>query len=48
MVTVTRYYRAEDQYLETFIELQHYLISFPIKNDSSNTDIRLLAPTPFL
>ena len=42
------HYHAEDQYLETFIELQHYLISFPIKNDSSNTDIRLLAPTPFL
>lgn len=25
MVAVTRYYRAEDQYLETFTELQHYL-----------------------
>ena len=27
MVAVTRYYHAEDQYLETFTELQHYLIN---------------------
>ena len=30
MVAVTRYYHAEDQYLETFTELQHYLIVFLI------------------
>jgi hypothetical protein len=25
MIAVTHYYHAEDQYLETFTELQHYL-----------------------
>lgn len=46
-----RYYHAESQYLETFTELQHYLIykNSPQNNIIiSNNDIRLLAPTLFL
>ena len=38
-------YHAEDQYLETFTELQHYLIYLM---SNQHNDLRLLAPTPFL